>query len=74
MVKDKNLCQDTDYRKVLAVFFSPRRKYQDGALNYTTTASFHIQFNSRFSNSEQLPEDGQVTPKHVAIHVILMLL
>jgi hypothetical protein len=27
----------------------------------------------RFSKSEQLPEDGQVGPKHVAIDVILML-
>jgi hypothetical protein len=27
----------------------------------------------RFSNSEQLPEDGQVRPKHVAILVILTL-
>jgi hypothetical protein len=26
-----------------------------------------------FSNSEQLPEDGQVRPKHVEIDVILML-
>jgi hypothetical protein len=37
----------------------------------------YIDFSSsavrRFSDSEQLPEDGQVGPKRVAIDVILML-
>jgi hypothetical protein len=28
----------------------------------------------RLSNSEELPQDGQVGPKHVAINAILMLL
>jgi hypothetical protein len=27
-----------------------------------------------FQKSEQLPEDGQIRPKHVAIDVILVLL
>jgi hypothetical protein len=27
----------------------------------------------RFSKGEQLPEDGQIRPKHVAIYVILIL-
>jgi hypothetical protein len=42
-----------------------------------SSIEIHIDLRSnavqRFSKSEQLPEDGQVGPKHAAISVILML-
>jgi hypothetical protein len=40
------------------------------ALKYIDLRSSAVR---QFSKSEQLPEDGQVRPKHVAVDMILML-